>query len=408
MSGASATEIEADEADVRHREALDERLRSAAAAGVRDWQALLVAADGADPRLVARRVAALRAPVTEPPTEPPATPPWTPELHALDFEWYFEPACATELAAHLLETRVDRGTVPGAVGAGGVLCLGTPTVAFALLADPRCPRVTLVDANPLAAQRGPSSSLLHSINDDLAAARIEAGRYDAAIFDAPWYPAELLRWLAVAARGVRMGGRIMFVLPRPLHRPRAPEDRRQVLEAARRLGPVTVQPGRLRYSSPRFEREALATAGVRTPAAWRRADLVELVLHREPGPIPPAPSARPPWRRFVVGSQVVHLDLSAPDLPGDPLAPLPGTSSHRYASISTRDPLRDRIGLWTSRSRVAQVRRPAFVAALLEHLAQAGDLRGLERTPQLRASSTEERRRVLASMRSILGSGRSP
>ncbi|MCA9655861.1 MAG: class I SAM-dependent methyltransferase [Myxococcales bacterium] len=387
-----SSDVEADDRDRGYRLAVDQRLREAAARGTHGWEDLLVAAEGADPRFVALRLRALGL-ATPPPS--PATPmvpgDWDPELHALDFEWYFEPSCASTLAA--------RATARGR----RVLCLGSPTVAFALLERPECERVTLVDANPLAVRRHPRAAALRSIVEDLAAARVDAGRYDAVVFDAPWYPAELLRWLTVAAHAARPGGRILFALPRPLHRPRAELDRQLVLEAARRLGPLRLEPGELRYQSPRFEHEALAAAGVATPPAWRRADLVELELCRPPPPVPTPPSPRAGWARFVLGSQVIHLDPSAPDEPGDVLRPLPGASDFRYASISTRDPLRAHIGLWTSRSRVAQVRHPGLIAALLRRWETHGDPRALDDAPSLVGLPIPERTRLLRALRTIVG-----
>src|SRR5690606_20032451 len=288
-SAAVSAEVEADLALAVHRRRVDERLREASEGRGLAWSDALAACEGADPRLVAQRVRALglgapawaaRGPAELDLAEPDLAEPdlsgpdlselvladrWTPELHARDFEWYFTPSCAAELAARV------------ATPAGSVLCLGTPTVAFALLAHPGPRRVTLVDHNPLAPQRHGGAGLLHAVCDDLAAARLEAGRYDAAVFDAPWSLPALHRWLAVAAAAVRPGGRVSFALMQPLHRPRATVDRASILARARRLGPVTVEPGRLRYESPRFEREALATAGLTVPEAWRRADLVEVV-----------------------------------------------------------------------------------------------------------------------------------
>ena len=127
-----AGEVEADLAHAEHRRAVDARLREAIEAGARSLREALEVTEGADPRLVAERLRALgmpadgRAAARDPfgPSvafEPPVDP-WVPELHARDFEWYFTPQCAAELAARV----------------GGpersVLCLGTPTVAFALLA----------------------------------------------------------------------------------------------------------------------------------------------------------------------------------------------------------------------------------------------------------------------------------
>jgi hypothetical protein len=321
--------------------------------------------------------------------------PWIPELHARDFEWYFTPACAAELAA--------RAGGP----ARSVLCLGTPTVAFALLEAPGLRRVTLVDRNPLALRRHHGAAALEARHDDLAAARLPAGTYDAAVLDAPWYLPALCHWLAVAAAAVRPGGTVLLALLPALHRPSARTDRAVILERARALGSVTLEPGRLRYATPRFEHEALATAGLRVPAAWRRADLLEITVERPTAvaSLTPAPEPEPEraWARFVIGPQVIQLDPRAPVEPGDALSPIDGRADFRYGSISTRDPRRAAIGLWTSRSRVARVRRPAEVAGLLERLAATGDLRALADAPTLRGLDPTERVRLLDALAAIVG-----
>ncbi|MEM7155900.1 MAG: hypothetical protein AAF799_23820 [Myxococcota bacterium] len=390
----SGPEIEADLADAKHRDALDARLQAAVDAGTETWADLLAASHGADPRLVAHRVQARGLPITDlaPPSSAPVESSWTPELHALDFEWYFSARCAEWLAAEVART------------SRRVLCLGCPTVAHALLAHPRLTRVTLVDRNPLVRQRLGDPEALHTIAEDLDAAHLEAGRYDTVVFDAPWYPAALAHWLAVAAAAVRPGGRILFALMGALHRPSAVADRASIVRMAERCGPVTIDEGRLRYESPRFEREALATAGVATPAHWRRADLVQVtVMHDTDAlPVAPAPVSRP-WSRFVIGPQVIHLDPDATNEVGDILAPVALRNDFRYASISTRDPRRARIGLWTSRSRVARVRRPQLVAALLERLAATGQLRSLRGHPALATLDDTAQARLFAALRHLLG-----
>lgn len=390
-----AGEIEADLADAEHRRAVDERLRAAIEAGARSFAEALAATEGADPRLVARRLRALgHALPTEAPEPLPAAAladPWVPELHARDFEWYFTPACAAELAARI-----------GPAGAS-VLCLGTPTVAFALLEAGRVRRVTLVDRSPFAFRRHREHAALEARLEDLAAARVDAGAYDVAVLDAPWYPDALEHWLAVAAAAVRPGGRIVLALLPALHRPSARADRAAILARARALGPVAVEPAWLRYATPRFEREALAAAGVRVPERWRRADLLEISVERRGTPPGVPPEPEPAWARFVVGHQVIQLDPHAPVEDGDVLAPIDGDPSFRYGSISTRDPRRAAIGLWTSRSRVARVRRPAVVAALLERLAATGEARALADAPALGDVPGPERARLLAALTALVG-----
>ena len=385
-------EVEADQADAEHRRRVDRRMERALNEGAATWAELLAAAEGADPRLVARRLAvAGRSIAGLEATAPPPSSSWSPELHARDFEWYFTPECADALARRAM--RFGRR----------VLCLGTPTVAFALLEHPPLERLTLVDRNPLVGRRHPRSGDIETIHDELAAIRLEAGSYDVVIFDAPWYPSTLHHWLAIAARAVRPGGHVLFALLPRLHRPNASHDRETLLAEARRMGTIAVDPGTLAYQSPRFEQEALAAAGLSAPPTWRRADLAEVQILRTPTSAPdPEPTERA-WARFAIGDQVVHLDLDAPHEAGDVLTPIDERSDFRYTSISTRDPRRARIGLWTSRSRVARVRRPDVVAALLERLMETGDLRSLDGCPALGSLEISARLRLQQSLAAVLG-----
>jgi SAM-dependent methyltransferase len=397
-------EVAADLAHRAHRRAVDARLREAIAGGAQNLREALAATDGADPRLVAQRMRALGRPVDGAALEPLASSdPPGPELHALDFEWYFTPACAAGLAAYAAGL-----AVPAAGDGSSVLCLGAPSVAFALLTAPPVRRVTLVDRNPLAILRHPHAAGVEARHEDVAAVRLAMGTYDVAVIDAPWYLPALSHWLAVAAAAVRPGGRILLALLPALHRPSAPADRAAILARARALGPVAVEPGRLRYATPRFERDALATAGLLVPEAWRRADLVEIAVTRPCPAALPTPEPEPEWARFVVGAQVIRLDPHASSGPGDVLAPIDERPDFRYGSISTRDPRRADIGLWTSRSRVARVRRPAVVAALLERLAATGDPRALAGVPELRAVPQAERARLLHALRVIVGPPQPP
>lgn len=391
--GPHSGEVDADLAHAEHCRAVDARLREAIEGGARSLGAALAFTEGADPRMVAQRLRGLGLGLaTDDEAGADVLDPWVPELHARDFEWYFTPRCAAELAARVGE--------PGA----SVLCLGTPTVAFALLDAGRVRRVTLVDRNPLAFRRGHRGhAALEARLEDLAAARLDAGAYDVAVLDAPWYPDALGHWLDVAAAAVRPGGRIVLALLPELHRPSARADRAMVLARARALGTVEVEPRRLAYATPRFEREALATAGVRVPAAWRHADLAEITVEHAPATTRQAPAPEPVWLRFVIGAQVIQLDPEAPTGPGDVLQPIDGDPSFRYGSISTRDPRRADIGLWTSRSRVARVRRPAVVAGLLERLAETGDARSLADAQVLRDVPELDRQRLLDALRTIVG-----
>lgn len=334
---------------------LDECLLAAAASGIRDFSRFARKARGAFPSLVADRLAALELDVSFAQQGGHDTRQPNPELHPLDFEWYFQPAVADEVAA-VLDVRSSR-----------VLCLGAPTVAVALAR--RRHEVVLIDRNPLVRPR------LHPVDQGVDVRThdlwepIEATHdFDAVFFDAPWYPDEEELWLWQACRAVRRGGTVLFSLFPPLVRPTAKADRAAILAEASVLGDVSVMATPLTYATPLFEAEALAAIGLPAPASWRVADLVAV---RDVKAIAPSPPPRPGidldvWDTWVIGSQVVKLRQNTSGDPHHIISPVPGTSDWRYASVSRRDAHRALVDLWTSRNRVARVGDRAKVIEILD------------------------------------------
>jgi hypothetical protein len=168
-----------------------------------------------------------------------------PELHPLDFEWYFTPECADELARLLHQTSAP------------TLCLGAPTLATAIARASR-PAV-LVDRNPLVRHRlPPRLGYLQLVLHDLTKPLHLNNHFPVVFFDAPWYPDYLYFWLWQAAQAATLPADIAFALFPSLVRPDAEEERSQILAQASLLGEVTLMEDALTYETPIFEREALS------------------------------------------------------------------------------------------------------------------------------------------------------
>jgi hypothetical protein len=336
---------------------LDEALARGLAEGAQTFESLVGAAKGAFPsfvldRLRSRRFAAHELVLEEQPLGP--TP--RPELHPLDFEWYFTRASAASVAI-----RFEDSGQP-------LLCLGAPTVAQE--AASRGIEVSLVDRNPLVAERLRASSRVAVELHDLHQAFRPARRYSGVFFDAPWYEAEILCWLWQASRVVVCGGLIAFALFPSLVRPSADRERRTILDVARTLGRVSVEESSLRYETPLFEAESLRALNVPILRTWRQADLV--VVHDvtqttfQPPPIVPSNGS---WRAWTLGQQVVKLRIPSQGRV-EGISPVPGTRDLVYTTVSQRDPSRELIDIWTSRNRVATVDASERVADLLEAASQ--------------------------------------
>jgi hypothetical protein len=332
---------------------LDDAIKAAVTHGARHLGDVIAAVPGAFPSAVAERLDRLgllsRLPRQ---TDEKLHPQPEPELHPLDYEWYFTPEADSRLTEELR------------LWPDPIACLGTPTVAMALAEQGR--EVTLLDRNPLIAQRMHLPSNLEFRIVDLLDPVVIHGKFGAAVFDAPWYPDEAAWWLWQAANVVRPGGGIAFsLLPRWV-RPSAEREREQILEAAAAAGTARVKGGLLAYSTPRFEAEALHFHGTQVLAQWRVSDLVLISEVSGRGKAPPkVPRHEEQWQTWVVGQQVVKL--RAGRLTSDfVLSPVPGVDDWTYTTVSRRDVGRRFIDLWTSRNRVARVGDAGVVATWIE------------------------------------------
>lgn len=359
-----------------HEAEVDAALRQAVARGATTLAEALGDCAPADPILARDRVVALRLPLRwARPSQTPGDPGhdhagdprgdarqrgacrWNPELHALDCEWYFDAATVDAL--------VQRYAGPSR----SVLCLGTPTVAVAAAAGGA--HVTLVERDPVRLRRrfGPRLDPVTLAAADLGreVPELRALAADVALLDPPWYEPHPSRWLAIAARHVRLGGSVVLVVPPILHRPGMEAQRARWRALARACGEVQDGPP-VRYETPAFERRALAAAGLQLPDVWRRADTLCLTVRRRSTGALPEPAPPDPFRTFVLGPRVVKL--AREPRAGTPRIEAP-PGGFVWDRVSTRDPRYAAIGLWTSHGRVALTRGNEGLEAVLSAM-QAG------------------------------------
>lgn len=121
-------------------------------------------------------------------------------------------------------------------------------------------------------------------------------------------------------------------------------------------------PGEVRYRTPHFEAMSLRAtlAEVTVPGTWRAGDLLRLrktatVVFRAP-----SPGGDRSWREARFGPVRIKLRASAAEHDLAPLVP-----GDLLATVSRRDPIRDRIGVWTSGNRVYGLVNPGPVADLI-------------------------------------------
>lgn len=281
-----------------------------------------------------------------------------PELHPLDSEWYFDDASAARLAT--------------LGGNRSVACLGTPTVACSIASNrDDGTNVCLFDYSAGLVERLKHVTpkprfVLHDLAQPLPGYHFPWERYEIVILDPPWHYCHLASWLSLATKLVRAGGQVVFPLFGDLAKLRARAERAGILALAAHAGTVTVEPGAVRYCTPRFEYEAFASVGSPPPPYWRRADLIHVTVQRSVES-PVHPPAATNWSTYFVRGQTVKLAAAAVRK-GRPVSFLAGLANLTLPSVSRSDPRRARIGIWTSRNRVAEVGDPDLVRGWLHDL----------------------------------------
>lgn len=304
-----------------------------------------------------------------------------PEPHPVDCDWRFDAHTAESLARE-------------ASTAGRVLCLGTPSVFAAIVA--RGGQAHLVDRNPFLARHLQHDDRSTFQIGDVAALAPTGTSFDAAVIDPPWYPGCYDLFISRAiARLVRPG--ILFVtLFRELTRPGAQRERSELLARLQKLGRTSILDREAVYATPRFEEEVLRRLRLPALPAWRAADVVRVEVGEDGrwDLSPTMDEIGSTWRRFLVGEQVVTV-MNRPDDDGPIHYEAPRTLEHGFAlrSVSSRDPARVGVTVWTSRNRAAVARGTFRIAAGLAEMACEAQAR-----PTPRPALTESDRRAFAAL----------
>lgn len=276
--------------------------------------------------------------------------------HPVDADWRFTPESAVELAQVAL-TDVLVGEP--------VAHIGTPsTFLRCALSDTQHQHV-LLDRNVavLDALAADIRSPHIMFGVDLAAIgrlHLSAG---AAIVDPPWYLDETLLFLAVAAEVCRTDATVVLCQPAVGARPGVEVERKTLLERVPTLGLDlhALRSGAVRYATPHFEAVSLRAAarGASIPTSWRRGDMLLLKRTSHPRLVRHHTTLDRQWTEVSFGPVRIKLMLQPT---GHDLGSLvPGNV---LTTVSRRDPLRERIGLWTSGNRIFTLANPLLIGQL--------------------------------------------
>lgn len=317
--------------------------------------------------------------------------------HPLDFYWAFTPESTESLL----------NEIAAATQAGSLIAyLGTPNL-FARAIE------RLADREHILLDRSvPRTDALRSqggriVRVDLLRDAIPRLGADVAVLDPPWYPDHMRGFLWAAAQATADGATILTTLPPAGTRPRAVAEVSDVVEWAGAHGLVVLgqRPGAVRYLSPPFELASHRAAGLGgIPIDWRAGNLVSFRRTAASASDRPAhPAGYGTWLPFIideipiwirdriVGIERIDAPLLEPIIAGDVLL-----------SVSSRDPLRERIDVWTSLNRVWASPHPVVVESICRALAEHADSLQAVEADLGRTTSAAERKYVRRAVDDLL------
>ncbi|MGH3940062.1 MAG: hypothetical protein ACRDTG_15800 [Pseudonocardiaceae bacterium] len=276
-----------------------------------------------------------------------------PVCHPHDCDWRF----TTDTAAELVDRVASHLEQPGCIAH-----IGTPSTFRAGLSLHPQHRHVLLERNA-AMTAALADDAAEVVTLDLALHDPPKLKANAAILDPPWYVHDTLIFLWAASRVCHHGTLIWLCQPTLATRPGIAEERMELLGELFQLGfeEVHTFDHAVRYQMPHFEAMSLRLTATElaVPPNWRKGDL--LVLRK----VGPASITRPlavseQWTEVHFGP--VRIKLRATDQVED-LANL--VPDDVLSTVSRRDPVRGKIGLWTSGNRVYGLAAPERVGRLI-------------------------------------------
>lgn len=323
-------------------------------------------------------------------------PPSLPPPHPLDFDWRY-----TGRTVDRLVRLVTSVTEPGDT----IALLGTPSVYAASVGRARGRQWVLLEGSEATVQHLQTAAPRQTVHRcDVVRGDIPALKAAAVVADPPWYPGHIEGFLWAATVCARKGASIVMSLPPVGTRPGMAAERREFRNAVAALGleMTVIRRNWLTYSTPPFEMNALRAAGWDDPPRdWRRGDIAIL---RAPGS---AIGPRPCVGRSPVGWDEVMLDWTR-------IRVLPGDSGHGFDpslqplvpgdvldDVSSRNPVRGKVNVWTSGNRIYHTRTPSTVLAVLKAMAAASNAWDAATSTIGRMPTRTEERSIVRTLRQL-------
>jgi hypothetical protein len=370
------------EPEVSFRRQVDKWTFSAMAHGIDHFDGLLCSLPGVYPPLVAASLARLhergaissaeyrRASTRCTPSRgwrPSAAAMMLPPPHPLDFDWRY-----TDQTVDRLLSFATSVTEPGDT----IALLGAPSVYAAALKRDLDRHFVLLDASHATVERLRAAGARHAVHlCDVFDGKVSDVQAAAVIADPPWYTDHIRAFLWASARCGRTGSHVLVSLPARGTRPGVASERRAFRAAAgdHSLEVVAYHWNWLTYTSPPFERNALAAAGWRhLPHDWRRGDLAILRSHGPGGRCPPVQRPGKEWEEVMLDWVRIRVRKDTATSGFAPsLQPL--VTGGVLDDVSSRHPIRDQANVWTSGNRIYFSEAPQTVLAILRALASGSN-----------------------------------
>jgi hypothetical protein len=216
--------------------------------------------------------------------------------HQLDFDWRFSPASVAELGERI---------VPGQ----RLLLIGCPSLVQ--IAERKMSSGLLIERNPCHDESTKFLPVRADVRYYQARKKFN-NAFDSAIFDAPWYPNEFLRWAGLALAYTRRGGTVSFTMwPEDL-RPSAAREHHKIFGHLERVGHLE-RLGTLSYEVPLFERTSVEKTN--PEPSFSREGLLFSLTKLSDHPLIPIHFRQSQifWKRYRVGSHQFALKLNVKD-----------------------------------------------------------------------------------------------
>ncbi|MGO8670177.1 MAG: hypothetical protein ACLQVD_02240 [Capsulimonadaceae bacterium] len=174
------------------------------------------------------------------------------------------------------------------------------------------------------------------------------------ITDPAWYPDHAKSFVWAASRLCVEGGHLLRSVAPEGTRPGLREETADLLEWADRCGfdLIDMERGVLPYNSPAFEQNAFAAGGIRgIPRDWRRGNLA-IFVHARINKVRRSPSRYrrgPEWKEVLAAGVRFRIRMDGTNEPSTFTDPrlVPVVHGSVLASVSRRDPMRQKVEVWT-------------------------------------------------------------